>query len=125
MTGALLSIEEPQLAVGPTVRARIDAFGERPQRGDPVDTLGPLPGHVASADVDVHGWRVATEADFDEPVGCWWLCLDAASAFLLAAFFGGDPASGAFQVAQLYALQEAELGESRRAGVVHVFDISG
>lgn len=49
------SVQHAQRGVGPTVRARTDAVGERAQRLPAADTLRPRARHVAAAGVHVHG----------------------------------------------------------------------
>lgn len=101
--------------------ARVDARGECPECGGPVDAAAALAGDVAAADVDVHGWAVAVESGFEEPVGRRGPGCDAALSFGLASFFGGDPVAGAFEVGDLDAFEEAQHVEPGQL-FAHAFD---
>lgn len=101
-------VDEPELRVGPAVRAGIHAVGECPQRLVPLDAAAALARHVASADVHVHGGRVPVEAALDEPVGFGRPCVDAPLPLLLPPLLVRNPPAGALKVGELDALEEAE-----------------
>lgn len=118
----LPSVEEPKLGVGPAVGARVDTIGERPQCLVSLYAAAALAGHVASADVHVHGGGLPVEAVLDQPVWCGRLGCQAALALGLAFFFCCDPLPGAPEVLLLDAFEEAQHVELAGGSVVHVFD---
>src|SRR4051812_29340072 len=84
----------------PAGAGRVDAVRERPQRLVPGDASWPLPRHVASADVHVHGLP-SVEALLEEPVGFGRSGLLAAPPFGLPSFFVCDPPTSAREVGLL------------------------
>ncbi|MGW2228265.1 hypothetical protein [Streptomyces formicae] len=60
--------------------------------------------------------RPAVEALLDEPVRLGWPGLFAANPLGFAAFLRCDPLAGAFEVAELYPLEEAEDVEAADLG---------
>ena len=110
----MLPVQEPELAVRPAHAARRDPAGECPQRLAPVDAAGALPRIPAAADVNLYGWAVAVEADFEEPVGFGRPTLDTPLPLGLPLLCRGDRCPHLVEGVGEPGLQGAESGQVGR-----------